>query len=428
MSEFTATDTAIPTKISGPAWLALAIVMGTLLLGLGWAATAPLNSGSLAAGVVIPDGRSKLIQHLDGGIIAKIAVHEGDEVRTGAPLMVLDDADVRAQVGINVVAESTSRALVQRLEAERDGVMLPPMSESSPSANTQVRLFEIRRKALSQEIGGLKRRMKGAEAEMASWKMKNEQLASLLDSADEESKINRSLYERNFIAKPRLLQLESRRSEIRAAIAENEAEMARARQKITEAELAISKLEADWMNGVLEELRRAQEAQAAAAERLLIARGKLERTTIRAPIDGVVNELRFVTVGGVIPPGATVAEITPNDKELMVEGRMPPDDINSVQVGQSAKVRLSAYRNRWLFSLNGEVVSISSDTFQDERDAQPYYRLRVRIPPEELEKADGTTLIPGMIAEIEIVTGERTALQYLLDPLVHSFRKAMLEE
>lgn len=418
----------IPVSFSGPGKAALITFASALTLFLLWGTLAPINSGAIAPGEIIPAGKTKTVQHLEGGIIRAIHVKEGEHVTAGQALLQLDETETRAQLGIAETEEAAQAALLARLRAERDGTRLAPMRVANDSVANQWRLFEARRHALNKELEGLQNRIAAARVELAGWETKGTHLDNLSKYAIEESKINQDLYEKNFIARPRLLQLESRKSETAASIAENQAEAARARQKIIDAEAAIAKLKGDWLNSVLEDLRRAQEAQMAAAERVRVTRDRLTRTGIVAPQAGTVNGLRYHTVGGVIPPGGTVMDVTPASDQLVVEAMLSPDDIDVVRPGLPARVRLTAYKARRYFSLKGTVKQISSDTFKDDKSGRSAYKVRVEILDSELKSVDRLALVPGMLAQVEIVTGERTALRYLLDPAIDSIYRAMKEK
>lgn len=418
----------IPVSFSGPGKAALITFVSALTLFLLWGTLAPINSGAIAPGEIIPAGKTKTVQHLEGGIIRAIHVREGDRVTAGQALLQLDETETRAQLGIAETEEAAQAALLARLRAERDGTRLAPLRVANDSVANQWRLFEARRHALNKELEGLQNRITAARVELTGWETKGTHLDNLSNYAIEESKINQDLYEKNFIARPRLLQLESRKSETAASIAENQAEAARARQKIIDAEAAIAKLKGDWLNSVLEDLRRAQEAQMSAAERVRVTRDRLTRTGIAAPQAGTVNGLRYHTVGGVIPPGGTVMDVTPASDQLVVEAMLSPDDIDVVRPGLPARVRLTAYKARRYFSLKGTVKQISSDTFKDDKSGRSAYKVRVEILDSELTGVDRLALVPGMLAQVEIVTGERTALRYLLDPVIDSIYRAMKEK
>ena len=418
----------IPVSFSGPSKAALITFALALLLFLLWGTFAPINSGAIAPGEIIPAGKTKTVQHLEGGIIRAINVKEGERVAAGQVLLQLEETETRAQLGIAQTEEAAQSALLARLRAERDGTRLAPLRVADDSVANQWRLFEARRNALAKEIEGLQTRIAAARVELAGWETKGTHLDNLSRYAIEESKINQDLYDKNFIARPRLLQLESRKSETAASIAENHAEAARARQKISDAEAGIAKLKGDWLNSVLEELRRAQEAQSSAAERVRVMRDRLVRTSIIAPQAGTVNGLRYSTIGGVISPGGIVMDVTPASDQLVVEALLSPDDIDVVRPGLPARVRLTAYKARRYFSLKATVKQVSADTFKDEKTGRSAYKVRVEIFDTELDSADRLALVPGMLAQVEIVTGERSALRYLLDPVIDSFHRAMKEK
>lgn len=420
----------IPTDTRGDARLFYAVAGGFLGVFLLWGIFAELNAGAIAMGEVIPAGRVKTIQHLEGGIIREILVREGDAVKAGGVLLRLDETEARASVAIGEAEHAAQQALVARLSAERDGLAYRPAAElaGSPSVAAQLRLFESRRLALGRELAGLGARLADTRREQQSWEAKAQSLQELQHNADEESKLNRRLYEQNFIARPRLLQLESQRSDSAARLSENSAEIARARQRIADTELAIGKLRNDWMNALLEELRRAQEAAATARERVAVAHGRLARTQVLAPQDGVINGLKFSTVGGVVPPGGVLMEVVPAAEQLLIEARVMPDDIDVVQAGLPARVRLTAYKARSHISLRGKVIQVSGSTFRDESaPGLPYYRARVEIGAEELAKIDRGLLTPGMLAQVEVIAGQRSALRYLFDPIIDSMRRAFKE-
>lgn len=420
----------IPVDTRGDSRLFYALAVAFLGLFLLWGWFAELGAAAIATGEVIPAGRVKTIQHLEGGIIQAILVREGERVEAGSELLQLDETEAKAQLGIGETELAAQTALVDRLEAERDGRPYQPPAAvaNSPSALAQLRLFESRQQALNKELAGLTARLAGIRGELQSWQAKGAALGELRANAEEERKLNQRLYEQNFISRPRLLQLQSQRADSAARLGENSAEIARAEQRIADTEVAIAKLRNDWLGSLLEELRRAQDAATAAGERVVVARDRLARRHVVAPQDGVVNGLRYTTVGGVVPPGGAILDVVPEGEPLVVEARVQPDDIDVVMPGREARVRLTAYKARSHITLVGKVVQVSGSTFRDEQPpAQSYYRARIEIGGEELAKVERTLLIPGMLAQVEIAAGKRSALRYLFDPIIDSVDRAFKE-
>ena len=347
------TDTRLDTRI---AMLVIARTFGGFLA---WGLFAELDAGAIAVGEVIPVGRVRTIQHLEGGMIKAIRVRDGDRVNEGDELIVLDDTEVRAVIDI----------------ADRD------------QQGFKARLVDVNR-----EIDG--------------WASRSVSLGRLAANADEERKINHDLYEKNFISRPRLLQLESQKAQADVVIGENAAELARARQKRSELEAA----------------------EAAVGERRSVAQQRLERTRILATQDGIVNNLKYATLGGVIPPGGVVLDIVPDSEELVIEAKILPDDIDVVYPGLESRVKLTAYKARSHITLKGKVITVSGTTFRDElSQGQPYYKARIEIGVEELKKTDRGMLTPGMLAEVSVVSGRRSVLRYLFDPIIDSFGRAFRE-
>ena len=252
-------------RLAIAAGVVAAVFFGVLFI---WGSLAELDAGSLASGEVIPSGRVKTVQHLEGGIISSIEVREGDLVREGQPLMRIQDTEARALVAINETERLAQEALLARLTAERDGKPQGSVQRTGvASVDNQARLFEQRRRALAREETGIRSRIALAKGEMSAWQQRGETISKSLDFQVENTRMNQKLYEQNFIARPRLLDLQSREAEVTATLQETRAEQLRAQTRITDSELALDKLRADWLTTVLEDLRRAQDAFAAAKER-----------------------------------------------------------------------------------------------------------------------------------------------------------------
>ncbi len=339
----------------------LAIIIMALVFGgfLAWGLFAELDAGAIAMGEVIPAGRVRTVQHLEGGIIKAIRVRDGDRVKEGAELLLLDDTEIRAIIEI----------------ADRD-------------------------------LLGFRARVADVNREIESWTARRASLNVLAANAAEESKINQELYEKSFISRPRLLQLDSQKAQADVTLGENGAELARARQKKSEIEAAES----------------------AVRERRIVAQQRLERIRIVAPQDGIVNNLKYATLGGVIPPGGVILDLVPDSEELVVEAKIQPDDIDVVYPGLESRVKLTAYKARSHITLKGKVVTVSGTTFRDEStQGRPYYKARIEIAADELRKVDRGMMTPGMLAEVSIVSGHRSVLRYLFDPIIDSFGRAFRE-
>ena len=421
---------AVPVELRRYGIAAAAVAAAFFAVLLVWGSLAELDAGAVAPGEVIPSGRVKTVQHLEGGIIAAIGVRDGDSVTEGQELMHIQDTEAGAQLAINEAERIAQEALVARLIAERDGLPAGSMPRTGvASVDNQARLFEQRRHALARETAGIRVRVDQARKEMDAWGARADSFSKSLERHADNLNMNRKLYEQNYIARPRLLELESREAELQAVLQETRAEQMRAQTRITDGELALDKLRADWLTSVLEELRRAQEALAAAKEKEAVSRDRLARTRVVAPQEGRVQQLRYTTVGGVIPPNGAIMDIVPRNDDLVVEAKVAPDDIDVVQPGLPSRVRLTAYRPRTHVALHGTVIQVSADAVRDEKQpGRMWYLARVRIEDDPQLKKYQMVLVPGMLAQVEIVTGRRSVLRYLMDPIVDSARRAFWED
>jgi HlyD family type I secretion membrane fusion protein len=236
------------------------------------------------------------------------------------------------------------------------------------------------------------------------------------------------LYEKGLERKPRLLALKRQAANLDGEEGEFSNRMAQAREAIAEAEMEILALRADRQSEVTNDLREVQMHLAEVREKLAAAQVRQGRRDLLAPEAGTVLNLRYFAPGSVVPPGGPVLDLVPRDDRLVIETKVRPTDIDVVHVGLLAKVVLSAFKMRTTPQLSGEVVRVSADALKDERTGELYYSARIVADPDQLEDLPDIHLQPGMPAETLIVTGERTMLQYLLQPIRDTFRTAFREE
>ena len=420
------------------------VIVGFAITGLffgifgGWAALAPLESAAIAPGVVSVDTNRKTIQHLEGGIVGEIRVREGDVVKAGQVLIRLDEIQPRASLDLLEGRLMAAIALEARLIAERDDKKVIEFPEELLSRQDnpdtakiihgQSRIFESRKAAidgqvailgrrtaqLGEEINGLRNQIKAEEKQLA---LIGEEIADV-----------DGLIKKGLARKPRLLSLKREAAEIEGSRGKNQAAVARSKQQIDETRLRVSELRINLINEVVQELREVQSELFDLSERIGAARDVLSRTEIRAPLDGTVVNLRVHTTGGVIAPGEQLLDIVPSDEPLVIEARIDPNDIDIVHPGLPAQVRLSAFSQRTMVPLDGRVVWVSADSMTDERTGQSYYLARVVLTGDPGKVLEGASLYPGMAAEVMIVTGARTAFEYLVRPIAMSLNRAFRED
>lgn len=421
-----------------PMLLGLLVVIGFFFGFGGWAALAPLASAAIAPGLVSPDGSRRTVQHLEGGIIREILVQEGSVVAAGQPLVTLQDSQARTSRDLLWTQEVTLLATQARLLAEQmqadtidfpqrllDQADQPAVRAAVTAQNEQ---FETRRQArnssraiLRQRIAQFDEQIGGLQAQIASQRTE-------LGLIESEITDVQSLVAQGLERRPRLLQLQRSQAEIEGQIAAGVSSIARARQQIGETELQIVDLDIERMNQIATEMTKVRTDLVAVEERLQASEDVLKRTAIVAPVDGTVVQLRFHTAGGVIAPGAPILDIVPLQEELLIDAHVSPNDIATVRADLPAQVHLTAYRQRNLPRIQGRVRTVSADSLLDERTGQRYFLARVEVDRQRLrELAPQIELSAGMPAEVMIMTGERTALDYLLRPFLDSIRRSFRE-
>ncbi len=403
-----------------------------------WAAFAPIASAVIAPGVVTVDSSRKKIQHLEGGAVKALLVRDGDSVEAGTVLIRLDETQPRASLAILQGEYDAARAIEARLLAERDGTKkitfpedlrkrssMPTVSEALAG---QRNLFEARRKSLNghvsilrSRIGQLKDNISGLHAQQQS---KERQITLI----EQEVEGLRNLLKKGFTDRTRLMALERERADLEGERGEHISDIANAKTSIAETELQISQLSGDLQENVVGELRAVRTRLSDLRERIGAAQHVLEHIEIRAPVSGTVVNMEVHTEGGVIGAGQTILEIVPKDDKLIVEAQVEPTDVDNIVVGQRSDIHLTAFKQWTTPSIVGQLTYISADRLVDQATGRPYYLARVAVEDEEVAKLGDRQLYPGMPAEVMIKTGERTAMQYLTQPIADNVKRAWREE
>lgn len=402
-----------------------------------WATFAPLASAAVAKGVVVLDSNKKTIQHLEGGIIDKILVHEGKFVEAGEPLVILSETAARARLDLIGGQYYAEKATLARLMAERDQapfVIFPDdllFSDDLRIAeilDSQRQIFDTRRKALEGEVSVLRERILQHREEITGLESQQQSSQKQIALLNDEISVVEKLLASGNAARPRLLALQRNAAELQGRRGEYLAQISRAQQSISEIEVQIINRQNEHLKEVVDQIRETQVSVATLAEQHATAQDVLNRLEVVAPQSGIVTGLKFHTKGGVIGPGDAIMDIVPQDDRLIIEAQVSTQDIDVVHQGLPARVRLTAYKTRKIPPVEGTVLSVSADRFVDNVTGQPYYLARVMVDQEQLDNIKDVALHPGMPAEVLIVTGDRTLMSYLITPLTDSFFRAFREE
>ncbi|MEQ5829368.1 HlyD family type I secretion periplasmic adaptor subunit [Sulfitobacter sp. NFXS29] len=426
---------ANPRKYSFAGYVILFITFG--ILGA-WAYFAIIASAVVAPGVVSLESDRKVVQHLEGGIVQEILVREADLVEQGDPLLVLDNIQVNSEITVLEQRRATSEALIARLVAEQtfaEEIDFSPdlLNAEDPHVKSAVQaqrnIFEDRRSIFLSQTEILEFRAEQLNGQAEGYEV---QLAAVERRHDLRSELferMRTGEERGVIESNRLSEMQDEVIQIEASIGTAMSDIAQVKAAAGEARLNILKLKQEYSERANSELKTARSELAEINEKLTVAADRMRRTTILAPTTGKVQSLAVTTRGSVIRSGEILMEIVPSDETLLIDAKIAPVDVDNVRPGLETEVRFSAFKARLSKLVLGEVLSISTDvvTTKDSSEA-PYYLARIKVPDENLTDEIREGLTAGMPADVVILTGERTVLQYMLDPLSEAIFKSLREE
>ena len=414
-------------------------VIAVFFFGIGgWAAYAPLNSAVVAPGVVKVEGNRKTIQHLDGGIIKELLVKEGEWVWPGQRLIVLEDTQARAAVDVLSQQSYVLRAQEARLRAERDGNTAIAFPDELTSArddtairkilDTETKQFEIRRTGLEGQVSILKRRIAQLQEQIGGAQAQQTAVKESLAIIAAELKDQNFLLDKGLTQRPRVLELERTAAGLRGQQGDLIGTIAKTGQAIGEMESQIVQARNDRMTEVAKDLREAQAKLADVTPRLQAADDVLGRTIIRSPYTGNIVDLSVFSVGGVIQRGDKIMDIVPSQNGFVTEANINVDDIHDIRPGMRAELHFTAYKQRLIPVIHGAVIEVSADRLIDKRTGAPYYTALVSVDAQELAASKEVRLYPGMAVTVMIPTKERTALDYLIGPVVASFDQSFRQK
>lgn len=420
--------------------LIVGLVAGVALLGVvaGWAATTNLAGAVVASGHLVVDSYAKKVQHPSGGVVGGILVNEGDRVKTGDVVIRLDATQSLASLSIVSKRLDELTARMARLEAERDDLpalifpqalmMRKDQPDVASAMRSETKLFEFRKSYREGRKAQLYERITQFEHEIEGLKAQEVAYENGLALLQAEIASQKSLREQGVVSVQRLNSLQTQAATFGGERGEKIAYQAQTAGRITETKLQILQIDQELRTEVGRELREIQAQMGEFVERKVAAEDQLKRIDIVAPQSGFVHEMAVHTVGGVVTPAEPIMLIVPDDDQLALEVQIAPKDIDQLQVGQRAMVRLTAFNQRVTPELEGHVSRIAADVTIDQRSGLSYYLARISLAASERESLNKATLLPGMPAEVFIQTSERTALSYIAKPLMDQISRAFREE
>ena len=407
-------------------------ILGFFIIMIAWAALAEIDEVTRGDGKAIPSSRLQKIQNLEGGIVAEVFVHEGEVVNAGAPLLRLDDTRFRSNAGESEADRLALEARIQRLTAQVEGketLTLSPtiMAKFPDIANGELELFASVNKRIQSELSGLNEQLVQKKQELLDYQAKAEQYRRSLGLLQQEISMSEPLVAKGAISKVELLRL--RRSEVdtRGQLESVTLAVPRAQAALKEIESKMGEARGRYRSEALSQLNEARtdlsktEASGKAIE------DRVNRTLVTSPVRGIVQQLMVNTIGGVIQPGNDIVEIVPLDDTLLVEAKIRPQDIAFLRPGQEAIVKFTAYDYTIYGGLKAKLEQISPDTVTD-KEGKSFYVIRLRTEKNHLgSDKNPQIIIPGMVASVDIITGKKTILAYLLKPILRARAEAFRE-
>ncbi len=394
----------------------------TILIFFIWANFAYIDEIARGDGDIIPSGKNQMIQNLEGGIVEEILVKEGDVVKKGQLLIRIDNQKGKASYSSNEIKANSLEAKIIRLKAESSGKKFNPskklLDRIPVCVENEKSLYDTNQKQLAFKLSALKEQLSQRKQELAEAKVARGDVKESLSLITKELKMTKPMVEKGVRSKIEFFQLQreandirERYNSVRLSIPRLESAIKEARNTIKETKLSYASDAKLKYNEAISELK-GFNANSTALE------DQVTRTLVKSPMNGIVQTLFVHTVGGVIKPGADIVEVVPSDSKLLVEVKIKPADIAFIYHGQKAIVKFTAYDFAIYGGLTGEVVHISADTITDQKD-NVFYTVRIKTNKSYLEK-NGTKLkiIPGMTVSVDVITGRKTVLDYILKPIL----------
>lgn len=416
-----------PTLARITVWL----VSLLLLTALVWAKFAVLEEVTMGEGKAIPSSKIQVIQNLEGGIVAEIFVREGQLVNKGDVLLRLDDTRFLSNRGESDADRMALTARLERLQAEAAGRPLEMPTEITLKApqlvEDELALYNSRQDRLHSEQRTLNEQLRQKTQELAEFSSKQQQYRSSLGLIQQELNMSQPLVSSGAISEVEILRLRRSAVEMRGSLDATTLAIPRAQAGISEIKSKMEESELAFRSDAFKELNEVRtELQKITASSLAIE-DRVSRTTVQSPVHGIIKQLKVNTIGGVVQPGSDLLEIVPLEDNLLIEAKVRPQDVAFLHPGQKAMVKFSAYDYTIYGGLKANLELISADTITDE-EGNSFYLIQVRTNKNHLgSDAHPLLIIPGMIATVDIITGEKSVLDYLLKPVLKARAEALRE-
>ncbi|RWM06718.1 HlyD family type I secretion periplasmic adaptor subunit [Mesorhizobium sp.] len=411
-------------------------IIGALFVAFtAWASFAEVDEIARGDGKVIPASKTQIIQASEAGVVQEIAVKIGQTVKKNDLIIRLDNSGNTSSLGEEQAKARALQARIARLKYEQSGNVegsFPCPAEIQKVApeicDNEQKLLVARRDNFEVKLSVLKSRLDQREKELDEATANSDRLSKSLAVSDQETALVESMVKKGLMAKTEQIRVEREQTDLRGQLNLAGETIKKTQAAITEAQLQVNELGLQLQQEALSDLTQALADLSVVDETIRGATDKVARTDIRSPVDGIVNTLDVNTLGSFVQPGAVVAGIVPTSETLLVEARVSPRDVAFIQPDQDALIKVTAYDFSIFGGIEGKVSTITADSLVDQKTGEPYYQVRVATEKSTLQRNGKTySIIPGMICSVDIKTGRKTILNYLLKPINKARQEAMSE-
>ena len=420
----------VQTTPSGARVIIWAVLL-FIIIAIVWASLATLDEITRGSGKVIPSSQVQVIQNLEGGIVSELGVQEGQIVNKGDVLLRIDNTRFMSSLRENTQHYLSLKAKNARLKAETEGlpfeIHADALAEYPELVEQERVLYESRQKELDTSREILKQQIAQRRQDLASFTARLEQNKRSYTLLDKELTMTRPLVAQGVMSEVEMLRLERQANDLKGEISSAEISMLREQSKLEEALNKLEEAEINFKNLAHVELNETSAELRRLAETNMALEDRVKRTTVTSPVRGTVKRLLVNTIGGVVQPGSDLVEIVPLEDNLLIEAKIRPSDIAFLSPGLKAIVKVTAYDFSIYGGLEASVERISADTITDD-DGESFYIVRVRTNQSYIDTPHAPLpIIPGMLTEVNILTGKKTVLAYLLKPILRAQERAMRE-
>ncbi len=407
------------------------VVTALLIVALLWANFAVLDEVTTGEGKAIPSGKVQTIQNLEGGIVAEIFVREGQIINKGDTLIRLDDTRFLSNQGETEADRLALQARLERLSAEAEGrpiALASEITEKAPNlAEDELALYRARQQRLDSEQHILGEQLRQKQQELEEFRSKQQQYSSSLGLIQQELNMSTPLVASGAISAVEILRLRRSAVEMRGSLNATTLAIPRAQSGVKEIERKLEESQLAFRSEAFKELNEVRTELKKITATSVAIQDRVSRTTVISPVYGIVNQLKVNTIGGVVQPGSDLLEIVPLEDNLLIEAKIRPQDVAFLHPGQKAMVKFSAYDYTIYGGLKAKLELISADTITDE-EGKSFYLIQVRTDQSHLgDEEHPLLIIPGMIATVDIITGHKSVLDYMLKPVLKARAEALRE-